>query len=126
MALRWRVSDGRLQSLAPQTFMRDYYQPRLMQQLIACAGSVASRCRTPFAPVRALNELNHVLPVTRIVSVSADPGGQTATVVAEAAEGLDDGAPAGRRRSGIYDLRLFRNGQLVAQAPGGVQNAGDT
>ena len=124
-ALRWRVSDGRLQSLAPQTFMRDYYQPRLMQQLIACAGSVASRCRTPFAPVRALNELNHVLPVTRIVSVSADPGGQTATVVAEAAEGLDDGAPAGRQRSGIYDLRLFRNGQLVAQAPGGVQNAGE-
>ena len=123
--IRWLMADAPLQSLAPQTFMRDYYQPGLMRALLACSGSVSARCHPPFPPARPVAELNRTLPLTRITAVRPGPQPGFASVEVEVAEGIDAGAANGKTRSGIYDLRLFRDDRLVARAPGRPETAGD-
>ena len=116
-ALRWVMADRPTQSLAPQTFMRDYYQPRLMQRLLACVAAGPTRCKHSFGPVRSMANLNRVLPRTKILATTAGPLPGTARIAVEVVDGEDANAPKDRRRSEAYDLRLFRDGRLVARWP---------
>ncbi len=121
--LRWVMPDAPLQSLGAQTFMRNLYEPRLMKRLLDCAGQAdAPQCAALFTPVTGLAALNRLQPVVAVTSVVAGPGG-TARVTVGASEGVD---PSGQR-SGLYDLRLFRDGRLVRQFPdpGVTPDAGD-
>lgn len=112
---RWLVRDAPFQSLAPQTFMRDYFEPRLTSRLMDCTAN--NNCATAFRAVPQIMKLNRVLPEVHIASVVPGPMPDIALVNVVLREGVDKSAANGKTRSGLYNLRLFRNGSLVAQAP---------
>ncbi|MBY3297654.1 hypothetical protein HFO10_17165 [Rhizobium laguerreae] len=102
--------------------MRDYYEPGLLGRLLACHEAEASRknpnaCEEAFKPVRSLVELNRIQPDVRIVSVEAGPKPDTVLVEIEAAGKIELSQPNGKTSTGVYDVRLFRDGQLVGQWP---------
>ncbi|MXO59841.1 hypothetical protein GRI89_09845 [Altererythrobacter salegens] len=114
--IRWLMADKPWQSLAPQTFMRDYYEPGMYRQILECREH-ADTCKTPFRkPLPSIESLNRVLPAVRIASVLQTEVGGSAIVTVDVTPGrdmdVDGGAP-----QGIYNLRLFRNGRLVATDP---------
>lgn len=122
-SLRWLMPDAPWQSLAPQTFMRDLYEPGLVRKVMDCA---RPRCTPKLGPVPDLAALNRTQPGTSITKIVRN--GDRATVTVEVTEGQDPRAPNGRTRSGIYDVRLFRDGKLVRQTPdlGSLRDEGKT
>ena len=113
--VRWVVPDAPWQSLAAQTFMRDYYEPGLYRRLLDCRAN--NTCADAFKPLPSIASLNRVMPETRITGVRAGRDASEAVVMVEVREGVDADAPNGKTRSGLYNPRLFRNGKLVAMAP---------
>lgn len=113
--VRWVVPDAPWQSLAAQTFMRDYYEPGLVRRLLDCRTN--DTCATAFKPLRPIASLNRVLPDVRITGVRAGGDAAEAVVSLEVREGIEAKAANGKTRSGLYNPRLFRNGRLVAMAP---------
>lgn len=107
---RWLVSDALFQSLPPQTFMRDYFEPRLSQRLTDC--TTARNCATAMKPLASIAALNRALPQARITEVK--PGEEAGTV--EISFELRDGV-AGGRRSGVYNPRMFLNNRFLAHTP---------
>ncbi len=115
-AFRWLVTDDPLRSLGPQTFMRNYYEPRLAQRLMQCIAETGGCART-FPPRPPPTDLDRVLPLVTIDAVRPGPAPDSAEVDVSAREGVDPVAPNGQTRSGLYNLRLFRDGALVAEYP---------
>lgn len=115
---RWLMADAPFQSLPAQTFMRDYFEPRLASKLLAC--SEADTCATALAKLPSLASLNRVLPHVTIPGIkpSAKPGLLEVTV--NVREGIDLQAANGKTHSGVYNVRLFRNGRLIMQYPDAV------
>jgi WD40 repeat protein len=113
--VRWWVPDAAWQSLAAQTFMRDYYEPGLYRRLLDCRAN--DSCADVFKPLPKIASLNRVLPVTRITDVRAGRSAGEAIVTIEVGEGVDAQARNGKTHSGVYNPRLFGNGRLVAMAP---------
>lgn len=111
---RWLVTDHPWQSLAPQTFMRDFYEPKLTQRLLACR--TTHSCDKAFVPLPAIEKINRVLPVVKIDSIVPGSTTGTAVVSLSAKQGVDT-SWGGEKHSGLYNLRLFRGGQLVGQYP---------
>ncbi len=113
---RWLVADAPFQSLGPQTFMRELYTPDLLARLLDC---VPQRSCAKALPVALkVSELNRTLPEVTAVEVleGARPGTVDVEVrVKEGENSLPSGA-YGRSRSGMHNLRLFRDGVLVAEA----------
>jgi len=109
----WAVVDPPVRFLPAPTFSREYYQPGLMAKLLDCSAN--RDCVSPFKPVRDISSLNLALPTVRIAGVRPGRQPNTVSVDVQAIEGDDLTAPP--RRSGLYDLRLFRDGKLVAQIP---------
>ena len=112
---RWIVPDAPFQSLSSQTFMRDYFVPRLGERVFDC--TVAGNCATALQPVAPIASLNRVLPQVKIVDVAPGDAPDNAIVRIEVRDGVDPDAANGKTRSGIYNVRLFRNGRLVDQEP---------
>jgi hypothetical protein len=106
---RWIVRDAPLQSLAPQTFMRDYFNPRLSGKVLD-----GSENTSELAPILSLDR---VLPKVQITAITKGPTPDTALVSLTVREGFDPRAANGKTRSGLYNLRLFRNNALIAQWP---------
>jgi WD40 repeat protein len=98
--LRWVVSDEPFRPLPIQSFMRQYYTPKLLPKLLAGEG-------LPSLP--AIAEINRVLP--RIGSLEVDPIAKQPDRVRVRVQVAQESE--GGRASGIRDLRLFRDGQLV-------------
>lgn len=107
---RWLVSDAPFQSLPPQTFMRDYFEPRLTQRLTDC--TAARNCDRVLKPIPSIATLNRALPQARITGISpgAEPG--TVEISFELREGV-----IGNRRSGVYNPRLFLNNRFLSHTP---------
>ncbi|HLM55741.1 MAG TPA: caspase family protein, partial [Pyrinomonadaceae bacterium] len=104
--VHWLAPDDPLRPLPLEIFMREFYEPRLLARLLA-----GERLR----PVGSLARLNRAQPVVRIASVEQQKGSpELLTVRVEVARGV---AANDARAAGIYDLRLFRDGQLVGYAP---------
>ncbi|MDX2218782.1 MAG: caspase family protein [Burkholderiales bacterium] len=95
---RWSRADRPFESLSPEVFMRDYFEPRLLARLLA---------RESFRPVRSLEKLNLNQPRVTLRAVRPDGAGKASVEVDVASV---DGAL-------VHDLRVFRDGQLVASAP---------
>lgn len=113
--VHWVAPDDPVRPLPLEIFMREYYEPRLLARLLA---------GERFQPVRSLAQLNRAQPSVRIVSVEQQQERpELATVRVEVSRGAEasgpgtQGASAARGARGVYDLRLFRDGQLVAYAP---------
>jgi WD40 repeat protein len=111
-ALHWVFSDEPFRALAPEVFMRDYYQPHLLPRLLA---------RDKLEPIRDLASLNRVQPEIGEAQVQPEPGGAglvTVRVPVRSAVSKRQVDSQGHfSQSGVYDLRLFRDGQLVGQMP---------
>jgi hypothetical protein len=110
-SFRWFVPDEPFQSLAPQTFMRDYFTPRLHRKLVDCA--TAGNCAEVLKPLPSIAGLNRLQPVVKITGVEMDPKD-----AGDAWVSLEiDEAVKGRTRSGLYGLKLLMNGREVARDP---------
>lgn len=119
---RWIVTDTPFESLGPQTFMRDYFEPRLGGRALSCIR--AADCDRNFKEVPSVVLLNRALPTVEITGVRAGPTPDTAFVTIAARPGSKPEAKFGKTSSAIYDLRLFRDGNLVARLPGTPDLAG--
>jgi WD40 repeat protein len=110
--LHWVLPDAPFTPLPLEIFMREYYEPRLLQRIVA-----GERLK----PVKAISELNRLQPSVRISSIQAQPNSdESVSVSVEVAnvKGMSlRGASKEQLSSGVFDLRLFRDGQLVAYAP---------
>jgi hypothetical protein len=107
---RWLVSDAPQVSLPPQTFMRNYYEPRLAARRISC--TLRQTCPTVFAPITGVAQLNRVLPQPPILSVIRGIANGMVRIEARVAPVI-----VGPVSSGIFDLRLFLDGRLIGTAP---------
>ncbi len=121
--VRWLRPEQPWTSLPVQTFMRDFYQPGLMGRLLDC--NRARTCDTALKPLPDLSTLSWVLPRVAIAAVEPGSSPDTVSVVVQAVEGEDPKAPPALRWSGVYDLRLFRDGRLVGQWPASKPQAAD-
>ncbi|UIK20670.1 caspase family protein [Rhizobium leguminosarum] len=122
VGINWLMPDDPLRPLSPEIFMRDYYEPNLLGRLLACHeaeanGKNPAACAEAFRSVPSLASLNRIQPDVRIVSVKAGPTPDVALVEVEASGKEDKMQPNGRKSTGVYDVRLFRDGQLVGQWP---------
>lgn len=110
--LRWVMVDEPLRPRPLEIFMRDYYQPRLLPRLLN---------GEEMTPVRSLVNINRVQPVVSITSITQQPNQPelvTVTVeVSKAAEKLQVGGKEVMRETGVYDVRLFRDRQIVGESP---------
>jgi WD40 repeat protein/uncharacterized caspase-like protein len=112
--LHWVMPDDPMQGLPVEIFMRDYYEPRLLFKVMA---------GEQFTPIRGLSELNRARPqviITKIEKQAGDPAAVSITVDLFKGKGVfKRGGNRIEIETGVYDLRLFRDGQLVAYAPSG-------
>jgi hypothetical protein len=114
--LHWIMPDDPFRALPLEIFMRDYYQPQLLPRLLA---------RKELPDIRSLTELNRAQPKVEIVEVNRErdaegrPGDTVAVTVRVAGAREIFGLEGQQRQmeTGAYDLRLFRDGQLVGQEP---------
>ena len=110
--LHWIFPADPLNPLPIEIFMRQYYEPRLLMRMLA---------GERFSPVPPLSELNRVQPLVRITGIEPDPNQPDAVSVSVRVENsrrlLTVNGDQRLLESGVYDLRLFRDGQLVAYAP---------
>jgi len=104
----WIVSGKSFDPLPLEIFMRDYYEPRLLPRLLANA-------EMPTLP--PLIELNRIQPEVKILQLRRGKSSDEVLVEVQAL-GLEDKSQTnGKTKTAVYDLRLFRNGQLVGQWP---------
>lgn len=115
--LHWILTDAPLTPLSFEVFLRDYYEPKLLPRLLGCTkGSI---CDREFKPVRDLTSLNRIQPKVKITKIAPTTTPETVEVRVEAQNVLSEHQKDSRgrsRSSGVYDLRLFRNGQLVGHS----------
>ncbi len=104
-AMNWVFPDDPLRPLPAEIFMRDYYEPRLLARLLD---------KESLKPVRPLSGLNRVQPVLRIAE--GKPGVPQVIVEVSGAESRF-GREGRVMRTEAYDVRLFRDGQLVGRWP---------
>jgi WD40 repeat protein len=100
--LHWVMADDPFHAQPLEVYMRDYYTPRLLSRLLS--GDFAR-------PIRDVATLDRTMPRISIQAIkqSADSRHFTVEVVADA---------------GARDLRLFRDGRLVAYRKGIWQGGG--
>jgi WD40 repeat protein len=105
----WIISDDPLTPLPVEIFMQTYFEPRLLPRLLAGEA---------FPPVKDLSALNRVQPRVEIIAVAPsenDP--MRVSVSVETAAGNPEASgcegQTERPECGVFDLRLFRDGQLV-------------
>jgi WD40 repeat protein len=109
--LVWVIDSEPMRALPLEIFMRDYYTPRLLSRIMQGEN---------LPPIRSIAEIkNRVQPEVTIVSVIASKTHSGwANVVVHAASRMgkktDAQGKVTTQASGLRDLRLFRNGQLVA------------
>lgn len=109
--LHWITSDAPFTTLPLEIFMRQYYEPRLLPRIIL---------GEKFDEVPPLVNLNRVQPKVEIKEISTpdEQGRVSITVkVARARSETQRDSRGDLLETGVYDLRLFRDGQLVGYEP---------
>jgi len=94
--LAWVLDDAPTLPLPLALFFREYYEPRLLPRLLA---------HESLQPITSLADIDRTQPQVRVTSVAnANQVGQADVTVTIDRNGLTE----------VHDLKLFRNGQLVA------------
>lgn len=111
----WVMPDDPLRSLPVENFLRDYYEPQLLKRLLVCRA--AGACETALPRPPPLVGLNRVPP--QVVGIKVMPAKTSGRVWVdiEVARGKDPSQPNGKTSTDVFDVRLFRDGQLVARWP---------
>jgi WD40 repeat protein len=112
--LHWIIDAKPLEPLPLEVLIRGYYQPRLLPQLLAGA---------TMASPPPLATLNRVQPTVKIASVVRGPAPDLVLVRVQVAPGDDPSQTNGKTHSDVYDVRLFRDGQLVGRWPDQPESA---
>jgi WD40 repeat protein len=123
-SLHWLKSDAALRPLPLEIFTRDYYEPGLLEKVLN---------GTPLKPLRSLANLDTNIPLIEITNVdetkhssSSDPDasdhGPSVAVTVTVQDVRSGSQQTGGQNSGSYDLRLFRDGQLVGEWPAASAN----
>jgi uncharacterized caspase-like protein len=118
--LHWIFKDQQTKAYPPEIFMRDYYEPRLLPRLLACNKELdkhADACNKEFKPVRPLARLNRVQPLVEVKAVWKDAATGLAEVKVTVRSKKDASMKNSKTFTKPYDVRLFRDGQLVGWAP---------
>jgi WD40 repeat protein len=108
--LHWIFPDDPLSPLPVEIFMREYYEPHLLSEVFE---------RKQLDPLPALALLNRTQPEVRISAIGTpDESGKVQIMVTaenqiSGSQRDDDGKPL---ESGVYDVRLFRDGHLVGSS----------
>jgi WD40 repeat protein len=109
--LHWIMPDDPMKPLPIEIFMRDYYEPSLLPRLLN--GETFN--------TKSIATLNRVQPTVAITSIeSQKDSAELVTVkvnVAKATDGYGIGKVKTTRETDVYDVRLFRDGQIVGQYP---------
>jgi WD40 repeat protein len=110
--LHWVFPDDPFRALPPETFMRDYYEPRLLSRLLA---------GEDLKSVRLLASLNRVQPIVEVEKAEWQDSGSRVAIVTVRVERNSEEFPRDEQMATVsteaYDLRLFRDAQLVGWAP---------
>lgn len=104
--VHWIMPDDPFNPESVEVFMRHFYEPRLLTRLLSADG---------FKEVPDLAKINRAQPVVKIKQV-VPQGAGTMKVVVEVDDVASETQLDGQGKplhSGVYDVRLFRNGQLV-------------
>jgi WD40 repeat protein len=105
--LIWVMPDAPLKALPLEIFMRDYYEPRLLTRLLA---------GEPLPRLPDLSQLNRVQPAVNITGVTEPDANSMVKVTVEVGNAEGKYQLDGKQvtlTTGVYDLRLFRDGQMV-------------
>ena len=118
--LHWSIPGNALTTLPLDIFRRDYYEPKLLDRLLACTEN--GTCdKGEFKRVRSLSELNTVRPNVKITNISlpdAECRVKVSMEVSSASGMVEQGnGRQVKRSSDVYDLRLLRDRQLVGYWP---------
>jgi len=110
--LNWVMPDDPFRPIPAEVFMKDYYEPRLLPRLLAGEKS---------RPIKSVTALNRVQPGVSIKEILWEGQGHDKVSVgvevsAASGEFLRDGRKVSLE-TGVYDLRLFRDGQQIGYAP---------
>jgi WD40 repeat protein len=108
--LAWIVDNEPMHALPLEIFMRDYYTPRLLPRILG---------GEKLPPLPSIGSIrNRIQPEVEIVRVEPSPS-QTnrVNVSVRAASKTEKNQP-----SGLQDLRLFRNGQMVGYREGPLKD----
>ena len=111
LGLHWVFPDDPLRPIPPEIFLRDYYEPQLLSRVLQ---------GKKLPSVRALGSLNRVQPRVLVTGLSATPDPLEGNVTVQVGPGTGvyqraEGAVT--KATEVYDLRLFRDGQLVGRWP---------
>jgi hypothetical protein len=106
--VHWVFSGDPFSPLPIETFMRDYYEPGLLPQLLA---------GKELPKIRSLASLNRVQPVVVVNSVWQDASTGLAKVTVAVRSHSDPEMKNRKTFTKPYDVRVFRDGQLVGWAP---------
>ena len=108
----WIMPDDRLRALPLEIFMRDYYEPRLLSRVLK--GDELSK----LPPLAGLNRVQPKIEKITVVPQVDHPELVDVEVEVSSVAGrcLRNGNQV-ECESGVYDLRLYRDGQLVGQSP---------
>jgi hypothetical protein len=112
-AVGWTFPDAPMKSLPIEIFMRDYLEPNLLRRRLDC--TIDDSCAKAFRPAPDLTAINRVQPRVSIGKVTPGTAAGTVDVTIVANGVVDPTAPEGRRASGVYNIRLYRDDRLVAQ-----------
>jgi WD40 repeat protein len=109
--VKWRSPDEPEQMQPIEIFMRDYFTPELLKY--QAAG------RLPEVP--AVSKLNRIQPTVKILGVRAEPGRpDLVTVDVKVGSVQRTVKRTGIEQllsSGVFDVHLFRDGQIVGEYP---------
>ncbi len=109
--LIWVLPDQPLTPKPLELYMRQYYEPGLLPRVLRCTEE--NNCDTEFKPLPSIAEINRVQPKVEIKEIKpkANSGGLVDVVVE--VESRTEEIAQKRLTSGVFDLRLFRDGQMV-------------
>ncbi|MDT4967578.1 MAG: hypothetical protein QOJ64_2315 [Acidobacteriota bacterium] len=110
--LHWIVDDEILKPLPLDVFMRQYYEPGLLQRVLA---------NEQFKALPAIADINRVQPKVTIREIKpaanasdlADVKVEVDSVTEDISISATDRTKKTQLISGVFDLRLFRDGQLI-------------
>lgn len=111
--LSWIMPDEPMTPYPIELFMKDYFEPGLLPKLLA--GEALPQ-------VSKLSEIIRVQPQVEIIDISlmSEDQPESVRVTVEAKPNKKQIVKSGKtitQETGVYDLRLFRDGQLVGYAP---------
>lgn len=104
-ALSWVMPDAPDVPVPLELFYREYYEPRLLPRLLASED---------FGPRKSPDNLNRLQPLVSIVGVEPATEAGRVDVTVEVKSQID-----GSSGSGVAQVKLFRDGQMVARTSPG-------